>query len=456
MADHAQAALTNGAVQPAESAAVPQSDSPAPVEHWSLALRIAFRFCVAYFTLFGLSNQILGGLLVMPKVNIPELSSLWPLRHITFWTAAHVFRIKHELIYTGSGSGDKTFDWVLAFCLLVIAAVITLVWSILDRRRENYATFHKWFRLVLRFALASEMFLYGLAKVIPLQMPFPYLTKLLEPYGNFSPMAVLWSSVGASRSYEIFTGCAETLGGILLLTPRTTALGALVCLADMIQVFMLNMTYDVPVKLFSFHLILFSLFLLAPDARRIIDFFFTDRAAAPSRQYALLRSARANRLSVALQVAFGLYLIGMGVYSGIGSWHTYGGGRTKSALYGIWNVDEMSVDGQVRTPLSTDKDRWRRVVFDVPTFISFQRPDDTFTGYGSAINEKDHSIVLTKPADKNWKASLAYTRPATDQLVLAGTMDGHRVEMKLKLQDRDKFTLVNRGFHWINEYPFQR
>ena len=456
MADQAQTALITGAVQPAEFGAVSQFESPAPVEHWSLALRIAFRFCVAYFTLFSLSNQVLSGLLVVPKVNIPELSALWPLRQITFWTAAHIFRIKHELVYTGSGSGDKTFDWVLAFYLLVIAAVITLVWSILDRRRANYVTFHKWFRLALRFALASEMFLYGLAKVIPLQMPFPFLTRLLEPYGNFSPMAVLWSSIGASRSYEIFAGCAETLGGILLLAPRTTTLGALVCLADMIQVFMLNMTYDVPVKLFSFHLILFSLFLLAPDARRMIDFFFTSRAAAPSRQYSLFRSARANRLAVALQVAFGMYLLGMGVYSGVEAWHTYGGGRPKSALYGIWNVDEMSVDGQLRSPLFTDKERWRRVVFDFPTFMSFQRPDDTFAGYGSAINEKDHTIGLTKPADKNWKAALTYTRPAPDQLILAGSMDGHQVEMKLKLMDRDKFNLVNRGFHWINEYPFQR
>ena len=305
MAD-AQVALTNGDVQPAESAAVPQSESPAPAEHWGLALRIAFRFCVAYFTLFSLSNQILGGLLVVPKLNIPELSAYWPLRHITFWTAAHIFRIKHELVYTGSGSGDKTFDWVLAFCLLVIAAVITLVWSILDRRRPNYVTFHKWFRLAMRFALASEMFLYGLAKAIPLQMPFPYLTRLLEPYGNFSPMAVLWSSIGASTSYEIFAGCAETLGGLLLLTPRTTTLGALVCLADMIQVFMLNMTYDVPVKLFSFHLILFSLFLLAPDARRLFNFFFTDRAIVPARQTPLFRSVRANRIAVLLQVVFGL------------------------------------------------------------------------------------------------------------------------------------------------------
>jgi uncharacterized membrane protein YphA (DoxX/SURF4 family) len=456
LADHAQAALTNGAVQPAEFAAVSQFESPAPVAHWGLGLRITFRFCVAYFTLFSLSNQILGGLLVVPKVNIPELSAFWPFRQITFWTAAHVFHITRPLVYTGSGSGDKTFDWVLAFCMLVIAAVITLVWSILDRRRLNYLTFHKWFRLALRFALASEMFLYGLAKAIPLQMPFPYLTRLLEPYGNFSPMAVLWSSVGASPPYEIFTGCAETLGGILLLTPRTATLGALVCLADMIQVFMLNMTYDVPVKLFSFHLILFSLFLLAPEGRRLINFFLTDRATTASRQTPLFHSARANRTAVLLQVVFGLYLIGMGIYSGIEPWHTYGGGRPKSALYGIWNVDEMSVDGQLRPSLLIDQARWRRVVFDFPTLASFQRPDDAFTGYRSAINEKDHTITLTNPADKNWKAALTYTRPAPDQLVLAGSMDGHQLEMKLKLMDRDKLPLVNRGFHWINEYPFQR
>lgn len=454
MADHAQVVLTS-ADQP-ESAVAVEQESSVPREHWSLALRIAFRFCVAYFTLFSMSNQILGGLFQIPKMNIPELSSLWPLRQITFWTAAHVFRIKHELVYTGSGSGDKTFDWVLAFCLLVIAAVITLVWSILDRRRPNYATFHNWFRLALRFALASEMFLYGLAKAIPLQMPFPLLTRLLEPYGNFSPMAVLWSSIGASPSYEIFAGCAEMLGGILLLTPRTTTLGALVCLADMIQVFMLNMTYDVPVKLFSFHLILFSLFLLAPDARRLFNFFFTHGAVAPARQTQLFHSVRANRIAVLLQVVFGLYLIGLGIYSGIDGWHRYGGGRPKSPLYGIWNVEQMSVDGQVRPALLTDQERWRRIVFDFPAFTSVQLPDDSFARYGSSINDQAKTLTLIKPADKNWKATFAFVRPAPDQLTLDGTMDGHKIQMQLKLLDRDKFTLVNRGFHWINEYPFQR
>ena len=52
---------------------------------------------------------------------------------------------------------------------------------------------------------------------------------------------------------------------MLLFIPRPAA-GRAGRLAATMQIFTLNMTYDVPVKLFSFHLILMSLFLLAPDA----------------------------------------------------------------------------------------------------------------------------------------------------------------------------------------------
>jgi hypothetical protein len=432
-----------------------------PPPQWSLGLRIGFRFCFVYFILYSLSNQILGGLvnLNIAKFDLPDFGTIWPLRHITFWTAAHVFRVTHPLVYTGSGSGDKVFDWVQTFCLLAFAVVITAVWSALDRQRPNYITLHKWFRLFLRFALGSEMLIYGLVKIIPLQMPFPFLTRLMEPYGNFSPMATLWSSVGASPAYEIFAGCAETLGGVLVMLPRTATLGALVCLADLTQVFVLNMTYDVPVKLLSFHLMLFALFLLAPEARRLLNFFFfSERAVAASAQPPLCRTQRANRIAVALQVLFGLYLVGMNVYGGVQDWRTYGGGRPKPSLYGIWNVEQMSIDGQVRSPLLTDYDRWRRVIFDsfAGTRTSFQRMDESFTSFDCSIADKDKTLTLTKSGDKNWKARFTFDRPAPDQLILEGAMDGHTVHIQLKLFDRSKLTLVNRGFHWINDYPFQR
>ena len=40
--------------------------------------------------------------------------------------------------------------------------------------------------------------------------------------------------------------------------------------------------------------------------------------------------------------------------------------------------------------------------------------------------------------------------------LLKGDLGGHPVDMQLELYDRNKFTLVSRGFHWVQEYPFHR
>jgi uncharacterized membrane protein YphA (DoxX/SURF4 family) len=426
------------------------------VQEWSVATRVAFRFCFVYFGLYCFFTQIFDGLIPVANVDVPELSSFWPMQHIVAWTAAHILRIAAPVTYVETGSGDRIFDWVLLFCLLVIAAIATVVWSVLDRKRENYVTLYKWFRLAIRFCLAGQMFGYGLSKVVPLQMPYPFLNKLLEPFGSFSPMGVLWASIGSSPAYEIFAGSAEMLGGILLILPRTTTLGALVCLADMTQVFMLNMTYDVPVKLLSFHLLLLSLFLLAPDARRLVNLFFLDRPAGPSTQPPLFATRRANRIALAAQGIFWVTLLAVGVYGSWSAWHQFGSGGPKSALYGIWDVDQLAIDGQLRSPLLTDYGRYRRATFDFPGRMSFQRMDNSFVSFGASIDVKQQTLTLTKNDDKNWKSSFTFQRPAPDQLVLDGAMDGRKVQMKLQLLDRSKFLLVSRGFHWVQERPFNR
>jgi hypothetical protein len=118
-------------------------------------------------------------------------------------------------------------------------------------------------------------------------------------------------------------------------------------------------------------------------------------------------------------------------------------------------VEELSIDGQTRSPLVTDYGRWRRVVFDFPTNVAFQRMDDSFAWYGASIDTKAGMIVLTR-GDKNWKGNLALQRPAPDQLILDGNMGSQKVHMRLQLVDRSKFMLVSRGFHWVSEFPFNR
>ena len=121
----------------------------------------------------------------------------------------------------------------------------------------------------VRFTLATAMLLYGAEKVIPEQFGTPLPSDLLEPIGEGSPMHLLWTFMGTSIPYVIFTGAAEMLGGLLLAARRTTLLGALVCIGVLSNVVMLNLSYDVPVKLYSSHLLLMAVFLAAPDLRRL-------------------------------------------------------------------------------------------------------------------------------------------------------------------------------------------
>ncbi|MGB7135963.1 MAG: hypothetical protein WBD46_11785, partial [Acidobacteriaceae bacterium] len=326
--------------------AAPTALGPAPaaaaLQPWTLSTLIAFRFCFVYFGLYCLSTQIITSLLANPLIDFPDPSGIPPWREIVTFTASHIFHIRTPLVFTGSGSGDKTVDFILLTCLLVVSIAATALWSLLDRRRTSYPTLHRWFLLFLRFALAGQMLTYGFAKTVPLQMSFPSLFTLVKPYGDFSPMGVLWSSVGASQHYEIAAGCLELIGGLLLFVPRTVTLGALISLADMSYVFLLNMTYDVPVKLLSFHLILIALLLLAPQFRRLVNFFLLNRTASPAPQAPLFRSPRANRIASVLLTLFALWLIAVNAWGTRQEWKLYGPGKAKPALYGIWNVDQFT------------------------------------------------------------------------------------------------------------------
>lgn len=96
------------------------------------------------------------------------------------------------------------------------------------------------------------------------------------------------------------------------------------------------------------------------------------------------------------------------------------------------------------------------MIFDFPRVAIVQRMDGTMRGYGAKIDLKSKTLALTKYRNKTWKAEFLFERPAPNQLVLDGTMDNHKLHMRLGLFDESKFLLVRHGFHWIQEYPFNR
>ncbi|GAB7068219.1 DoxX family protein [Mycobacterium hodleri] len=424
----------------------PDDESP---PSWSLATRIAFRFCVVYFGLFCLTfAQITFAYAGVVARLLPDGAVIWQmvaLEPVTRWFGRTALGVD-AVLTPGSGSGDQAAIWVYVAFLVAVSVLVTVVWSVLDRRRRCHPRLAAWFAVFLRLCLGGQMLFYGFAKVIPTQMPSPALSALIEPFGNLSPMAVLWLQVGTSHPYEIALGAVEVLAGVLLFVPRTATLGALVSLAATAQIFLLNMTYGVPVKILSFHLLLVSALLVAPKARRVVDALVLGRGVGPEVRPPLFGSPRGNRLATVAQVLLGVWVVVGCLVLSLQSWRDFGDGRPKPDLYGIWRVTGFSVDGTPRPPLLDDEVRWQRLVFDRPGVVTYQSmngdlvdvPADTTAG------------TLTLPDDGG---SFAVDRSG-DRLRLTGRWRDEPVTITLERQPLEDFTLRSRGFHWVQEAPF--
>ncbi|HEX6097175.1 MAG TPA: hypothetical protein VF432_12675 [Thermoanaerobaculia bacterium] len=403
-------------------------------EEWSLATRVAFRFCFAFFLLYNLPFP----LEYIPKLNLGAIATegwSWLIGLVAQpWFGVQADR-------TFNGSGDKTWNWIQIFLQTSIAAAATLVWSIADRRARSYPRLHHWLRVYVRFALAAAMIVYGTMKVIPSQFPAPATDRLLQPFGEASPMGLLWTFMGASAAYTIFTGLGELISGLLLTTRRTTLAGALLAAGVMTHVVVLNFCYDVPVKLYSSVLLIQALFLLAPDARRLAATVF----AGPSR---------AAWWKVALRTAAVLGFTAYLLQSAAAGRKNFGDLSARSPLRGIWNVTHMTVDGVEQAPLLSNGTRWRRLVFDNQRYVAVQQVDDKLDRYAIALGPKAFS--LTRRVDPSFHAAFDYKRPDPRTLVLDGKMNGKKIHATMKLEAEKEFLLRTRGFHWINEAPFNR
>jgi hypothetical protein len=270
-------------------------------------------------------------------------------------------------------------------------------------------------------------------------------------------MGLLWAFMGSSVAYTVFAGLSELVGGLLLTVRRTTLLGALVCVGVMSNVVMLNFSYDVPVKVYSVHLLLMAVFLAAHDLRRLANVLVLNRPVEPAEVPPLFRRRWLARTAAAFAAVFILYETGTTLYGFYKEMEEYGSkAASKSPLYGMWNVEELVVDGKVRPPLVTDEKRWRRMFFNTPGRFAIQLMSDSRERYNLELDEKKRTLVISKRDDRNWKTTLVYRRPQPDVLFVEGLFDGHQVKARLRLTEPPEFLLVTRCFHWINERPLNR
>jgi uncharacterized membrane protein YphA (DoxX/SURF4 family) len=420
---------------------------------WSPGRRIAFRFgflMAAFITLpFPIS--------LLPKTqwlnDLYAESWQWGARGL-----ATLIGLADPPV-ASNGSGDRTIDYLQVLLFAIIAVLSTVVWSIADRRRTSYPRLAAATVLVLRYSLAYWLLIYGIIKIAKSQFPDPLPGRLVEPVGDVSPMGLLWTFMSYSLPYTVFAGLLEAIAGTLLVWRRTVTLGAVMAAAVMFNVVMLNFCYDVPVKLFSIQLVVTAVVIAAPRVRALIAVFLGRSAPeAPERPRMSLRRERARliaKIAILALMAWSLYR------------ELAGNLRRNDRLHelqDLWVVDSFTLDGVERTS-AIDPERWQRVAINRQG-IWLVNMLGRREGMEQKVDAEKHEITVDlddeildkdRPKTKDGKPEQeiwTYQRSAPDRLEIDGVHRGKRFHAAMHLAPPSR--LMTRGFHWINEEPFNR
>ncbi len=406
--------------------------------YWSPTSKLVFRFVCLYFLsyiLFAYSGRFF-------------------FESLFVWVGKNILQSEGRLEYFSTGSGDTTMAYISWLVQGTLTIVGVLIWSFLDRKRPSYNQLFYWFIVILRMYLVLQLFIYGFAKIFKGQFPGPSLTRLLQPIGEMSPMGLAWTYMGHSEGFNMFVGCMEVLGGLLLIPRKTITLGAIVTTGVMLQVLMMNLFYDIPVKLFSAHLMMMALVIFAADWKRCKQVFIKNETAHAINYYKISEDSHYKKMVFWSKIILVLILCSALSYSGYQREHTYGDKREKPALYGIWEADTFVKNNDTLPPLITDATRWRYLIIDRKGYATLQFMDDQKKRMTLHIDTIKEQLTLY---EGEWELSDNFTyMHSDDALHIKGKLYGDTLDIRLKAKDLRDFELINRDFHWINETPYNK
>lgn len=352
------------------------------------------------------------------------------------WFGVHVLGLEEKV---GPIVGGDTRASYLLVCLFVFSGFVAALSWVALKHEEKDPPVHRFIYHYVRFALANYLLYYGWNKIL-LPGQFGELTpgRLMQSYGDSSPMDLLWTFMAASSSYTIFTGVLEVAAGTLLFIRRFVSLGALLSLGIMANVFMLNVSYGVQVKLFSFHLLLFSFFLIAPDFKRLCRFFILNLPTEPKVFPPAVKKHRGLFLISELTLIFALSI--SAIYSGLKAARYYNESIAAVKFFGVWKVVEFSEGSK--------SDRWARVAFDVDDKFYVRTSDGGWLEFQAEYDYDKNKFSLKGISGTPSVAHFDFSESKGEELLMSGQIDSKDVSIQLK-KEVHKSRLQEEGFRWV-------
>lgn len=164
---------------------------------------------------------------------------------------------------------DYSSDSCSMLVLIIILLLTSLIFSFLIKKKWT-----KHFLLITEYVcviyISIILIKYGIDKIFKAQFPTPEPNILFTRFGNLDKDILFWSTIGTSKIYNIIMGSIELFSGALLLFKRTQFLGSLLAIISFSQILIINISFDISVKLFSQILLFMSLFLVRKNGWELI------------------------------------------------------------------------------------------------------------------------------------------------------------------------------------------
>jgi hypothetical protein len=377
--------------------------------------------------------------------NIGGYLSPW-LEPLVRWIGDHILGITSP--YTSAIMSDSTGMYILALLLLVVSIVAAILWSLPERRGKgrSAASLIALLRVAASYYLALQLFEYGLDKLFKHQFYLPEPNTLHTPLGALSRDILYWSTMGASHGYTVIAGLLEIVPAMLLLFRRTRYLGGLVATIVVAHVVMINLGFDISVKLYSLFLLLLSLIVAWPGIARLFDLFIlnrpVDRFRDPPRSFPSLTIPiyAAARALVIVAILF------EGLYPYFASGRFDDDSAPRPFLHGAYDVESF-VGGGALSRLTRGGSGIRRFFVHRRGYFITESASDEMRDYRLEYDVAHRRLLLDAHSDS--AIVLDYTLSGNDStLTLSGRVEGDSVAIRARRIDLDALPLLRPSFHW--------
>lgn len=296
------------------------------------------------------------------------------------------------------------------------------------------------------FYLSLVLLKYGLDKVFKSQFYIPEPNTLYSRLGQLDKDILFWSSMGTSRLYNIITGSIEVLAAVLLFFRRTRLAGILLSVIILVQVVVINFSFDISVKVFSLFLLSISLYLFGPYAQRACIFLFSGKNGMPAQQATGVTVKNVFLKTFLKSLLAGLILL-EGFYLCFRDRNFNDDTIARPLLHGAYTVESVV---QNNDTLQQQAFPFKQFFIHRNGYFIFQLSDDKMQDYHLAYDTANQ-LLLLEDYQKNRTAVSYYYNPADSILEIAYSSAGKNFVIAAKARNWRNLPLLNDSFHWFAE-----